>query len=150
MAQCKVMTDACRALRGEMQLSPAQKVPLIVESAVDRERMQSYAPILQALCRLSEVEVVDALPKSPAPVSVVGTAKMMLKVEIDVAAERDRLTKEIARLQGEIAKVQGQLANESFVSKAPEKVVAQMRERLAAFTSTCEKVEEQVAKLEMA
>ncbi|MBR7784559.1 valine--tRNA ligase, partial [Undibacterium sp. LFS511W] len=100
MSALKAMTDACRNLRGEMQLSPALRVPLLMQaaSAEDKVRLQSFAPYLQALAKLSEVQVLDALPDSPAPVSIVGESKLMLKVEIDVAAERERLSKEITRL----------------------------------------------------
>ncbi|HZW11632.1 MAG TPA: valine--tRNA ligase [Noviherbaspirillum sp.] len=149
MAELKSMTDACRNLRGEMQLSPAQRVPLIIEaSAQDKERAQSFAAYLQALAKLSEVQIVDVLPESPAPVSVVGTVKLMLKVEIDVAAERERLTKEITRLEGEIAKANAKLDNESFVARAPAQVVAQEKERLLTFGATLEKLREQFEKLQ--
>jgi valyl-tRNA synthetase len=149
MAQLKALTDACRNLRGEMQLSPAQRVPLIMEAANadDKARLHSYAPYLQALAKLSEVQIVDALPESPAPVSIAGDAKLMLKVEIDVAAERERLTKEIARLDGEITKATAKLSNESFVARAPANVVAQEKERMANFSSTLEKLREQFVKL---
>ena len=145
MAQLKAMTDACRNLRGEMQLSPAQKVPLLLEG--EQALLQSFAPYLQALAKLSEVQVLSALPDSPAPVSVVGNAKLMLKVEIDVAAERERLAKEIARLEGEIGKANAKLSNESFVARAPAQVVAQEKERLANFSGTLDKLREQMAKL---
>jgi valyl-tRNA synthetase len=146
MTQLKAMTDACRNLRGEMQLSPALKVPLLMEG--DRALLESFAPYLQALAKLSEVQVLDALPNdSPAPVSVVGNAKLMLKVEIDIAAERERLGKEITRLEGEIVKANGKLSNESFVARAPAQVVAQEKERLANFSVTLEKLREQMAKL---
>lgn len=149
MAECKALVDAARNLRGEMQLSPAQKVPALLEPAAtsDQAALASFMPHMQALCRLSGVEIVPALPDSPAPVSVVGQCKLMLKVEIDIAAERERLQKEITRLQGEIDKIQAKLGNENFVTRAPEKVVAQERERLQRFTDTQEKVKEQYAKL---
>ena len=149
MTQLKSMTDACRNLRGEMQLSPAQRVPLLMEAANAEEqaKLQSFAPYLQALAKLSEVQVLDSLPQSPAPVSVVGTARLMLKVEIDVAAERERLSKEIARLEGEIAKANAKLSNESFVARAPANVVAQEKERVANFTATLEKLRDQLGKL---
>jgi len=149
MAQLKSMTDACRNLRGEMQLSPAVRVPLIMESssAIEKAKLQSFAPYLQALAKLSDVQVVDALPESPAPVSIVGEAKLMLKVEIDIAAERERLTKEITRLEGEITKANAKLSNESFVARAPAQVVAQEKERVAGFSATLEKLREQFKKL---
>ncbi|MFJ7568156.1 valine--tRNA ligase [Herminiimonas sp. NPDC097707] len=149
MAELKSMTDACRNLRGEMQLSPALRVPLIMEAGdpAQAARLQSFAPYLQALAKLSEVNVAEQLPESPAPVSIVGAAKLMLKVEIDVAAERERLSKEIARLDGEITKANSKLGNESFVARAPAQVVAQEKERVANFSATLEKLREQFAKL---
>lgn len=146
MDALKSLTDACRNLRGEMQLSPAQKVPLILEGA-DTSNLESFAPYLQALCKLSEVQIVAELPASPAPVSVVGTTRLMLKVEIDVAAERERLGKEVARLENEIQKANAKLSNESFVARAPEAVVAQEKERLENFSATLQKVQQQLVQL---
>jgi valyl-tRNA synthetase len=149
MAQLKLLVDATRNLRGEMQISPSVRVPLIVEpgNAGAKEQLAAFAPYVQSLGKLSEVQIVDALPESPAAVSIVGTTKLMLKVEIDVAAERERLSKEIARIDGEIAKVNGKLGNESFVARAPAAVVAQENERLVNFSATIAKLREQLAKL---
>jgi len=151
MTQLKSLTDACRNLRGEMQLSPAVRVPLIMQAAnaADQASLQSFAPYLQALAKLSEVQVVDALPESPAPVSVVGEIKLMLKVEIDIAAERERTGKEIARLEGEIIRAEAKLGNESFVARAPAQVVAQEKERMAGFAATLVKLREQFEKLKI-
>ncbi|MFN5353291.1 MAG: valine--tRNA ligase [Burkholderiaceae bacterium] len=146
MDALKSLTDACRNLRGEMQLSPAQKVPLILEGD-DHARLSSFAPYLQALCKLSEVQIVAQLPASPAPVSVVGTTRLMLQVEIDVAAERERLGKEVARLENEIQKANAKLGNESFTARAPAAVVAQEKERLENFSATLQKVQQQLAQL---
>ncbi len=149
MRQCKGLVDSARNLRGEMQLSPAKKVPAFIEPALssDKALLESFIPHMQALCRLSEIEIVPTLPDSPAPVSVVGQCKLMLKVEIDIAAEKERLEKEMAKLRNEIEKVNAKLSNENFVSRAPEKVVNQEKDRLKNFTQTLEKVEEQYAKL---
>jgi valyl-tRNA synthetase len=149
MQQLKTLTDATRNLRGEMQLAPSLRVPLIVEAgnAADKAAMEGYAPYIQSLGKLSEVQIVDALPESPAAVSIVGTTKLMLKVEIDVKAERERLAKEIARVEGEINKANGKLSNESFVARAPAEVVAQEKERVANFSATLDKMREQFAKL---
>jgi valyl-tRNA synthetase len=149
MTQLKALVDATRNLRGEMQLAPSLRVPLIVEAAnaADKAALTAFAPYIQSLGKLAEVQIVDALPESPAAVSIVGTTKLMLKVEIDVAAERERLAKEIARIEGEIAKVNGKLGNESFVARAPAAVVAQEQERLVNFSATIGKLREQLAKL---
>jgi valyl-tRNA synthetase len=149
MMQLKAMTDACRNLRGEMQLSPALRVPLLLQSDdnSERDRLQSFAPYLQSLAKLSEVQVVAVLTETLAPVSIVGHVKLMLQVEIDIVAERERITKEITRLDGEIAKANAKLENESFVARAPAAVVAQEHERRANFTQTVETLREQLGKL---
>ena len=149
MGELKALTDVPRNLRSEMQLAPSVRVPLFIEAhdPLERARLESFAPYIASLGKLSEVNIVDALPDSPAPVSVVGTTKLMLKVEIDVAAERERIGKEIVRIDGEIAKVNAKLGNESFVARAPAAVVAQENERLVNFSATLAKLREQLAKL---
>jgi len=146
MAELRALIDACRALRGEMGLGPQQRVPLLVAST--DERIDAMLPYLPGLAKLSSAERVASLPEDTlAPVQVVGNHRLMLKVEIDVAAERARLDKEIARLQGEIGKASGKLSSESFVQRAPAAVVEQERQRLAQFSATLEKVQGQRAKL---
>ena len=108
-------------------------------------------PYLTALARLEGVERVENLDAKAegtiAPVAIIGDAKMMLKVEIDLAAERDRLSKEVARLEGEIAKCNAKLGNERFVARAPAAVVETEKQRLADFTELLGKVSAQLAKL---
>jgi len=150
VALLKQLISTCRNLRGEMNISPAQKVPLIV--AGDAAALAPFVPYLTALARLADVSLVDdefakLAANEAAPVAVVGEIKLMLKIEIDVAAERERLAKEIERLEGEVAKCHGKLANESFVARAPAKVVDQEKERLAGFTATLDKLKPQLARL---
>ena len=152
MALTKEMIDAVRNLRGEMQLSPSQRIPLAVQG--NEEVLKTVAPYIMHLARVSEVTICEDINKanegSIAPVAIVEDYKLMLVVKIDVAAERERLTKEATRLEGEIAKANGKLSNEKFTAKAPAAVVNQERERLANFTKLLEKVQEQLDKLPQA
>ena len=145
VAQLKQMVDACRSLRGEMSISPAARVPLIASG--DAEKLTLYAPYLKALAKLEDVAIVAELPEADAPVMLVDDFKLMLKVEIDIAAEKERLGKEVARLEGEINKANGKLNNESFVARAPVAVVEQEKARVAEFSASVEKFKSQLAKL---
>ncbi len=146
MEQLKAMVDACRALRGEMKISPALKLPLIASG--DTANLLSVAPYLKALAKLSDVKVSPSLPtNSMAPVQMVGENRLMLEVEIDVVAERERVGKELARITGEISKAEVKLGNESFAARAPAAVVAQERERLSQFMALKQKLSEQLVKL---
>jgi valyl-tRNA synthetase len=143
----KALVEACRSLRGEMGLSPAEKVAALVEGDVTGVGAEVLRPYLMALARLSEVKFLDVLPMSPAPVAVVHPFRVMLNVKIDVAAERARLQKEIARVEGEIAKANAKLSNPNFVERAPAAIVAQEKERLANFGATLDKLNSQLDKL---
>ncbi|MBS0355226.1 MAG: valine--tRNA ligase [Proteobacteria bacterium] len=146
VAELKGLIYACRNLRGEMNISPAQRMPLVATG--NAERLSKFAPYIAGLAKLSEVQVVDEIGSEElAPVAIVGEQRLMLKVEIDIAAERERISKEIARLEGEIVKANAKLSNESFVARAPAAVVAQEKERLANFSATVDKLKPQLAKL---
>ncbi|WVN42210.1 valine--tRNA ligase [beta proteobacterium MWH-UniP1] len=163
VGQLKEMVNAIRALRAEMNLSPAEKVPLRISTEniqsinaatkidlrLDSLERQQIAASLKALAKLSDVTFEKSLGEEAkrSPVQIVGDLKLMLVVQIDVEAERARLSKEVARLENEITKAKGKLSNESFVARAPEAVVAQEKQRLADFETALARINNQLSNL---
>ena len=130
-----------RQIRGEMDISPAKKLPLLLQHATanDLELAQRHQPLLM---RLAGVEAPQALgPAStppPAAATMVGALALLVPMAglIDPAVERARLEKRMRKLQEEIARASGKLGNDSFVRSAPAAVVVQERARLADFERT--------------
>jgi valyl-tRNA synthetase len=154
VSKLKALVDACRNLRGEMSVSPATRLPLFVIASQTAEAifLKQSAPVLQALAKLSEVRVFDdeaawSAAAQAAPVAVVGEARICLHMEIDVAAEKTRLSKEATRLEGEIARANGKLGNVAFVAKAPPAVIEQERKRVSDFVANLTKLNDQLTRL---
>lgn len=145
----KELVNACRTLRGEIGMNPGQKVPLLIQrTAAEAETLETLSPYLQFLARLESIGFTEApLPDEGAPVLVVGTVKLMLKIKIDLQAELQRLQKQEEKLQTEIIKAQSKLSNEGFAARAPAAVVHQERERLSEFKATLIEVEGQLQRI---
>jgi valyl-tRNA synthetase len=150
MAKLKALAGTCRQLRAEMNLSPAERVPLL--SCGDAEFVASAAPVLKALAKLSEVRpmtdeaVFDEATRST-PVAVQGETRLALVVVIDVAVEQTRLAREITRIELEIGKAEVKLDNPSFVARAPTAVVGQEKQRLDDFRRTLDRLRDQASRL---
>ncbi len=150
VVQLKSLVDACRNLRGEMNVPASTKMPLFALG--NAEFMRANAAVLQSLAKLSEVKIFDdeaawQAAAQSAPVAMVGGTRMCLFIEVDVAAEKIRLGKEITRLEGEIAKAQNKLGNEAFVAKAPPAVIELEKKRVTDFSDTVVKMREQLTRL---
>lgn len=146
--QMTVLQDligAVRNLRGEMGIQPNVKAPLFVESADDLADYLKYLPIMT---RLTEAQQVAALPESEdAPVAVCNGARLMLKVEIDKAAETARLSKEAEKLQKALDKLNAKLSKPGYTEKAPAHLVEKDKADLAELEDKMAKVQNQLAKL---
>ncbi|MBA4177513.1 MAG: valine--tRNA ligase [Leptothrix sp. (in: Bacteria)] len=150
VARLKAVAAETRRLRSEMGLPPGERVPLMTLG--DAAFVASAAPLLKALARLADIvpyadEAAFAAATQAAPVAVNGELRLALHVQVDVAAETARLSKEITRLQGEIAKAEAKLGNESFVARAPAAVVAQERARVAGFRQDVERLQGQLSRM---
>lgn len=146
--QMTVLQDligAVRNLRGEMGIQPNVKAPLFVESADD---LADYLKYLPMMARLTEAQQVAALPESEdAPVAVCNGARLMLKVEIDKAAETARLSKEAEKLQKALDKLNAKLSKPGYTEKAPAHLVEKDKADLAELEDKMAKVQNQLAKL---
>jgi valyl-tRNA synthetase len=145
VTRIKDRTVALRTLRSKMGVSPAKRIAAFASG--DRTSLSASSAYVVALAKLSGLEIVDELPRHDAPVEVVGGDRLMLHIEVDLVAERARLTKELARLEYDIAKAREKLANASFVGRAPPAVVAEERARLQANEATVDKVRTQLDRL---
>ena len=145
MAALKDLVEEVRKLRGEMGIAPNVKAPLFVEGSAELEGLLKYLP---SLTRLTEAKLVDNLPEAEdAPVAVCNGARLMLKVEIDKAAETARLSKEAEKLQKALDKLNAKLSKPGYTEKAPAHLVEKDKADLAELTDKMGKVEGQLAKL---
>ena len=145
MAALKDLVEEVRKLRGEMGVAPNVKAPLFVEGSAELEGLLKYLP---SLTRLTEAKLVDSLPEAEdAPVAVCNGARLMLKVEIDKAAETARLSKEAEKLQKALDKLNAKLSKPGYTEKAPAHLVEKDKADLAELEDKMAKVQNQLAKL---
>ena len=145
MAALKDLVEEVRKLRGEMGIAPNVKAPLFVEGSAELEGLLKYLP---SLTRLTEAKLVDSLTEAEdAPVAVCNGARLMLKVEIDKAAETARLSKEAEKLQKALDKLNAKLSKPGYTEKAPAHLVEKDKADLAELEDKMAKVQNQLAKL---
>ena len=128
------LVSEVRSIRAEMNVPPSARAPLTLAgaNAETRTRLERHRELILTLARLNSVREADVPPPGAVPF-VIGEATGFLAIAefIDVAAERARLGKEVANLAADIDRTAKKLANADFVSRAPEEVVEENRERLA-------------------
>ncbi|WP_395671145.1 valine--tRNA ligase [Phenylobacterium sp.] len=139
-----------RSVRAELNVPPSAKPPLLVVEASEAQRrvLAEGAALIARLLRVEDVRFVDAAPAGSIPYVVAGATLALPVAEfIDLAAERARLSKEVAALAAEIDKTAKKLGNADFVARAPEEVVEENRERLADAQAAKAKLEGALARL---
>ena len=144
-----LVTEA-RSIRSEMNVSPGARLPLTVSGADDvtLARLSGYGDLARTLARLSSIEEAEAPGRGAAPFVVAGaTFALQVADFIDIAAEMARLGKEISALASDIERTAKKLANPDFVSRAPEEVVEENRERLAEAEASKAKLEAALQRL---
>jgi valyl-tRNA synthetase len=126
------LITAIRSVRVEMNIPAATMLPLVLANASPQTaiRARHWSEFIQRLARIAEISFADAPPQGAVQLVVRGdVAALPLKGVIDLDAERARLTKEMAKCDADIARVDAKLNNPNFVSRAPEEVVEEEKEK---------------------
>ncbi len=148
----RLVTDV-RSVRAEMNVPAGRKVPLVIAGATDRTR-ERVAAHLETVSRLARIESIDFAETPPAgSVQIVldeATIALPLQGVIDIDAEADRLKREIDKVGAEITQIDAKLANDKFVSRAPQHVVEEQRERKADAEAMATKLAQALKRLEAA
>ena len=126
------LVTAIRSVRSEMGVPPATQLPLVLAGAIDETRARAgrWAEFVQRLARVADISFAATAPQGAVQLVVRGeVAALPLKGVIDLAAERARLAKEMAKCDADIARVDAKLGNPNFVARAPEDVVEEEKEK---------------------
>jgi valyl-tRNA synthetase len=145
------LVKGIRSVRAEMNVPASAKIPMVLTgaSAVAQARLQTHNGIIQTLGRLSSAESGSAIPKGSAQfVLEDAVVALPLGDVIDFARERARLEKDLKKAEDEIARFDAKLSNEQFVSRAPEEVLTEQREKRAEAAMLASRLKEAVARLQ--
>jgi valyl-tRNA synthetase len=144
------LVKGVRSVRAEMNVPPSAKIALVLKDAdaASKATLAANRDVILTLARLSSADVAVALPKGSAQF-VLGEATVGLPLGdvIDFAKERARLEKELKKAEDEIRRIDAKLSNEQFVSRAPEEVLTEQREKRAEYAATAARLKEAVARL---
>jgi valyl-tRNA synthetase len=145
------LITAIRSVRAEMNIAPVTLLPLVLAgaSAETRERARRWSAYVQRLARVADISFADAAPPGSMQLVVRGeVAALPLKGVIDLAAERARLDKEMAKAEADIGRVEQKLGNADFLKRAPEDVVEGEREKRAEAQARKIKIADALKRLE--
>lgn len=135
LAWMQQLISGIRTIRAEMQISPAQAIPLLLHqgSTQDKELFNNNVHLIEKLAKISESSWHDR-PLPPAAIVLVGELQCGIPLQglIDKHAELERLNKRLTKLQTEIDKQNARLNNRNYVDNAPAELVEQARQELAA------------------
>jgi valyl-tRNA synthetase len=128
------LITAIRSVRAEMNIAPSTAIPLLLVNASEdtRGRAGRWTEFAKRLARLADLSFVEGAPQGAVQLLVRGeVVALPLKGVIDLAAEKARLDKELAKAEADIRRVDAKLANEKFVANAPEEIVEEEKEKRA-------------------
>jgi valyl-tRNA synthetase len=145
----KNIVHTIRTLRSEMNIAPGKKISLLLYKGneKDRENSDIFLNDIMNLAKISEINWLTEKEKNANhAMGLVGSLELLIPMEglIDIEAEIQRLKREILKIEMEIERAESKLANAAFVKKAPSAIIAQERQRLADFTASYTKLQNQL------
>jgi len=144
------LVSGVRSVRAEMNVPPSAKIDLVLKdaSARSRELLARHRDVILQLARLSSAQPNDVLPQGSAQF-VLGEATVGLPLGdvIDFAKERARLEKDLKRANDEVARFDSKLSNVQFVSRAPEDVLSEQREKREEAVATALRLRDAISRL---
>ncbi len=152
IAWIKDVVIGVRQIRGEINISPGKRLPVVLAdiTARDRDRLERHRRLLQSLARLERIDVRGSTAE-PDEVATALVRQFRLLVPlagiIDLDAERARLDKQRERLRQDLGKAEAKLANEQFVANAPPAVIQKERDRAADLSGQIKSLEQQLSRL---
>jgi valyl-tRNA synthetase len=145
------LVSQVRSVRAEMNVPPGARIPLTLVGASPETaaRLGRHADLIQTLGRIETLELADVAPQGSVPF-VIGEATAALSVAafIDLAAEKARLSKDIANYGADIDRTNRKLLNPDFLAKAKDEVIEENRERLAEAEAARSKLQAALKRLE--
>jgi valyl-tRNA synthetase len=147
------LVTAIRSVRAEMNITPATLTPLVLAGASGKtkERAQRWNDVVRRMARLGDITFADRAPEGAVQLLVRGeVAALPLKGVIDLAAEKARLDKDLAKAEADIKRVDAKLGNEKFVANAPEEIVEEEKEKREAAVARKAKILEALERLKNA
>lgn len=142
-----------RNIRAEAEAAPSRKLSaVILSSGKELEDIKGGERYIKSLANITDIKFITDKSLVPEEVmsAVIGNVEIYIPLDdlLDYKAEYERLQKEKTRLSTEVERVRSKLANEGFVSKAPEKVINEEREKMAKYEDMLVKITDRLALVE--
>lgn len=143
----KNIIAAIRNIRGEMNISPAKQIPLLLDKGakVDRRHVEKHQQNLMMMAKVSSIDWLDGTAPAAAT-ALIDSLEVLIPMAdlIDTDAELERLSKELGKLEKDLTKAQTKLSNPSFVDKAPAAVVEQEKARVTEISTTIDTLKQKI------
>ncbi|QSA99083.1 valine--tRNA ligase [Methylococcus sp. EFPC2] len=141
-----------RRIRGEMNIAPSKRIPVLLENggAQERQWLDDNRSLILDLARVEEIRWLDAGEPAPeSAIALLGELRILIPMRglIDKDAELARLNKEIQRIEKDLPRIEGKLSDPAFIGKAPPQVVEKEQAKLAELRASLQQLKDQAVRI---